>query len=127
MRTSKRDAEILALHAIVVAQGQSAGYKVTGGTWWVFTSHAVSGEVIFTYKHTQGVSPGAAWARIPPERVDAFLTRCTGEDEFEVRAGRDVNGPETPQPYRPPAPLGRTGLAEAAVGSGTVKVGGKPV
>lgn len=92
-RGSRRDAEIAALHAVVISLGQSAGTKMTGGKWWVFTSHTASGETIFTYKHTEGINPGGAWVEVPNARLDSFLHRALMDGTHEVRAGSVADDP----------------------------------
>jgi hypothetical protein len=92
-KNSRRDAEIAALHAIVVKTNQSPTAVLTGVPWWVFTSHTVSGEVIFTYKQSVN-SPGGGWEFISPIQVDGFLYRLLDDGGHEVRAGKLIECPQ---------------------------------
>lgn len=89
---SRRDDKIEALE-LVVALGvyrwiNSAHFPPApmAAVWWVFASQTVTGEWIFTYKWTDGPSPGGAWMRVPDRGVDVS---CEG-NTVTVRVGKKI-------------------------------------
>lgn len=68
-RNSKRDGQIEALHAALLALLEAGAVGSPAiPTTWVFASQTASGAWLFTYK-TQEESPGEGWKRISQERI----------------------------------------------------------
>lgn len=64
---NKRDDQISALHAALLAMQTPVGAE-RPGTTWVFASQTAAGIWLFTYK-TQDESPGEGWRKIARERI----------------------------------------------------------
>lgn len=65
---SRREDQIAALHAAVLALGGIIADDVRPGTSWVFASQTAEGSWLFTYV-TQEDSPGEGWKKITGERI----------------------------------------------------------